>query len=575
MAPTRTTSVAEKNKNSSALGKRSREPLAESSANKGPKRRKPAPDSHPGETDENEESRDEPSFDYPPPVDDEELPEACGDEDTEAVEDDVDAEKTAEQEAQYTQWFRNCSRNDKFRHLSDVEREERKEKCQERLSYILKSLIQTARDTKRAEFYEEKAKQKTPMTQAWWAFFLNISHDKVLPLLMASLADVIQVFLGGPLTADEFLKLPSRWDECGVWGVYIDVLTKKVDKDIPGPETARYCGSGMAVTGVQSRLRIYRFVKAGTHKSDGTKHQNWLTENDDDMNLRVMAVFNQYKVAKPYVLLMELLLTILLQTLPTSVGGIFRRAMTVEMILRALPLDLPKATHSTLNGAAQCLQGLSYSRPKYDSDCEDCPRAVTPGSHAQWYSAEPGLPFHSRICQACYSYRRMMGGRKRGPEQEEKLIRNRALNEEIGEKPAPGSQCPGCLSVSPDIYWVIPGEELTDEPDRRRWECNTCYTRPTAELLANNQARLDATQLKRSRKDAIKQLGPKPADGTGCPNCGTPTVKRKWSAPQGDLLSEPGRFRWECHTCYALPTDQLHTRVSLAKRKAQKTNTSD
>ena len=39
------------------------------------------------------------------------------------------------------------------------------------------------------------------------------------------------------------------------------------------------------------------------------------------MNLRVIAAFNQCEANQPYVLLMELLLTILLQALPMSTAG--------------------------------------------------------------------------------------------------------------------------------------------------------------------------------------------------------------------------------------------------------------
>ena len=56
------------------------------------------------------------------------------------------------------------------------------------------------------------------------------------------------------------------------------------------------------------------------------------------MNLRIIAVFDHCEADKPYVMLMELLSTILLQALPLSASGVFRNASTVKMIQRATPV---------------------------------------------------------------------------------------------------------------------------------------------------------------------------------------------------------------------------------------------
>ena len=78
------------------------------------------------------------------------------------------------------------------------------------------------------------------------------------------------------------------------------------------PDTTRYCGSETAQLGIDSRLSSYISVNKGSKKVESERNGNWLIRKDVRMNLRCIAVFNSCETPKPYVLLMELLSTILL-----------------------------------------------------------------------------------------------------------------------------------------------------------------------------------------------------------------------------------------------------------------------
>ncbi len=75
---------------------------------------------------------------------------------------------------------------------------------------------------------------------------------------------------------------------------------------------------------VLARLRDYSNIVNKQKKIDGRNNVEWLLGGWDGlltMNLRILAVFNHCLVDKPYVLLMDLLSTMLLQTLPDFAGG--------------------------------------------------------------------------------------------------------------------------------------------------------------------------------------------------------------------------------------------------------------
>ena len=151
------------------------------------------------------------------------------------------------------------------------------------------------------------------------------------------------------------------------------------------PDTAQYCRSETAQLGIDSRLSSYISVNNGSKKPESERIGNWLIRKDFRINLGCIAIFDSCETPKQYVLLMELLSTILLQTLPLSDDGRYRNTWAVEMVRKATPQDLPEARHTPLNGAVQCLQPLSRGRRKGDEVCLNCSTVET----RLWYSETP------------------------------------------------------------------------------------------------------------------------------------------------------------------------------------------
>lgn len=540
------------------LGKRSREPLAELPTNVPVKRSKPAPDLHPGE-DQDKPSADEASSDFKRDLEDNVAIEVF---DVEDEEEDVaaDSTKEADQKRQLDDWFRYCERADKMSALYPEERRRRIECCHDRYAFMLGSIVKKALATNRADVFNKETRDDVPFTFAWWTFLVTISVEKAMVPLMASLPDAVKVILGGPLTTRELLKLPARWKGLNLWAVYGDFLLGQ-------EETGRYCGSRTnALEGVVARLRDYENIVTRKKTSDGLKHGDWLIRarnSEVTMNLRVLAVFDQCKTTKPYVLLMELLTTILLQTLPDAAGsGPYRSTSVVGMLRDATPRDLPEVRHTRLNGAAQCRQGLCGKRTTLAKVCAVCKTtANSVGNH--WNSAEPGLPFSGLICGPCHSYRRNNNGNDRPVEFETRRLHVLELRSGVGPKPAAGTACPGCSCVPGDGMWLLPKGNHATEPDRERWECRNYAHKATIEL---GRKKKNAPPKGSARADLLEGLPDKPAAGTPCPGCDRPDPKG-WLLPKGDLANEPGRYRWECGTCYAKQTSKLGDRRKQKPRK--------
>ena len=133
------------------------------------------------------------------------------DEDTEDVE-DGDTVETAEGAARLREWFRDSDSDegDQLAWLSSREKDDRMERCRARLSFILVALIQTAQQISRAAFNDPEKNKELPFGVAWWAFFLSMSLEKVLDMMMASLSNTAKVILGGSMDSKELLLLPSK-----------------------------------------------------------------------------------------------------------------------------------------------------------------------------------------------------------------------------------------------------------------------------------------------------------------------------------------------------------------------------
>ena len=256
---------------------------------------------------------------------------------------------------------------------------------------------------------------------------------------------------------EELLLLPGKWEGCKLWGVYTDIFKKDtVD------EAARYCGSGTNKRGVAFRMDLYPGVRNGTRKAEEGAHGDFLKRKDEQPNLRLIAVFDPSATAKPYVFLMEQLMSILLQTLNIGTVKTYMRASTIAMIRRATPLGLPKPEYKRLNNAAQCLQGLYYTRHG-GTVCanENCGTTET----IHWYSADPGVPFSRVICHTCYYYRKRHNGEERPAKlaARPKRVRRIDLRKQAGPTPAAKSPCPGCGRTDvAEKSWRSPKEGTGD-----------------------------------------------------------------------------------------------------------------
>ena len=544
---------------------RKRSPLAEKSTNV--KQAKSSPNSHPGEKRTKRSSRGkariiddssdeeslcenlDDSFDEEflcenledVGGDDENLGDLLGqeiyDEDVEDVE-DGDTVDTAEGAEQLREWFHYSDRGDRLAGLNSQEQDNRIGRCRARLSFILAALIQTAQQIQKAEFNDPNKSKEVPFGFAWWVFFSKMILEKVLDIMMASLSNTAKVILGGLMDSKELLLLPSKWEGCKLWGVYTDIF-----------KAARYCGSGTNKKGVASRMNMYPAVHNGTRKAEEGAHGDLLMR--EQPNLRLIAAFDPSATSKPYVLLMELLLSILLQTLNTGTVKTYMRASTIDMIQGATPLGLPKPSVA-LNNAAQCLQPLYFKRQGTVCGNENCGTTETP----QWLSADPGVPFSLVICSACYIYRKTHNGDERPAKlaARPKKVYRPDLIKQAGPKPTGKSPCPGCGRTDvPKHKWQLPTGDLY-RPGRTAWECSNCYYKPASKLLVNG-GKLKNQGVR--RPDLNKQAGPRPTGNSPCPGCGNTNVPEgNWCLPKGDFY-QPGRTAWECKTCYEKPAPAL------------------
>ncbi|KAI4138777.1 MAG: hypothetical protein L6R39_006614 [Caloplaca ligustica] len=276
---------------------------------------------------------------------------------------DPDAKEKAEQAEQLKAWFLDCEKKDNFSSLKSEERRQRMERCQKRIEDMVPPFVKTARDIAKAAFTDPVQKEQLPMTFPWWAMFFHVDPKKLVDLLLPSIPDAVKVVLGGPLDQRELLLLPDvDWRGCSLWAVYTDVLTTVVDG--AEVEIGRYVGSTVAKEGLYRRLGKHTGVQQGRLQAEQGKHHDWVLKPNVKMNLRVLAVFDATEVPRPYVLVMELFMTTLLQTLTMRTCGVYCTASAVAMIRRTTPEGLPKVKHEPLNSAIQCLQGLWHSRSR-------------------------------------------------------------------------------------------------------------------------------------------------------------------------------------------------------------------
>ncbi len=151
------------------------------------------------------------------------------------------------------------------------------------------------------------------MNVAWWNFLMYISVQHVLPIILQAAPETVSLVLGGgPLTRKELLLLPAKWKGVFLCTICLDMVTGKAVQN--GDLMEAYIGSATGQKGLDGRFSCYWSVNNGDRKSDGNTHENLICEEDAKANLRVLAVSDS-TIPKPYVMLSELLHTILVQSL--------------------------------------------------------------------------------------------------------------------------------------------------------------------------------------------------------------------------------------------------------------------
>ncbi|KAI4256388.1 MAG: hypothetical protein L6R42_006259 [Xanthoria sp. 1 TBL-2021] len=476
-----------------------------------------------------------------PDEDPNEIDEAAGENvrfnmDPEPAEEDEDGTKAAIQEQEVKAWMKEAEQNDQLKSLGAEERQARIEECAARYTFMLTEVKRTAQGIPKGDYFIIEQGRRLPFTFYWWSYFVALSVEVVVTELMLSLPEAVKVILGGPMTTEELMMLPKKWRGATFWAIYADVMFDAADDT-----EAMYCGSGSSADGASTRLGWYEKVIDGRVKPKPILHEKMLAMGNITANFRVFSVFNIFTTAKPYVMVMEFLSSILLQS-TSLIEGFYLKPSTLAMIKRATPPGLREAKHKRVNKAAQCLQGLYHRRPKGSIICSNCQTSDS----KFWFSAIPGMPFGKRICCNCWGYRRNNPGKDRPANWEARLDRENAL----GKPPPKGGKCPGCNRVVQK--WLLPSAgDWKDEPGRQRWECKTFSRKPTDKLCFFS----DAMVARKAISGKLKHS--KPAINTPCPGCGKLFTKGCIKLPDDPFFHEPVRQRHECVSCSKKPTNLL------------------
>ncbi|KAK5031427.1 hypothetical protein LTR13_007755 [Exophiala sideris] len=325
-------------------------------------------------------------------------------------------------------FFKKCRLPKELAALSWAEKQQRLLRYELRLKFTLESLQASAKAISWDEIFTNA--EDMGMTVAWWHFLINFRVKPVLPILLKGAPELVCLVLGGPLTREELLLLPQKWKGVGLLGVYVDGVTGKPLQT--GDKMERYTGSATGAKGLEQRLADYPAVNKGTRKPDAGAHEALICQKGIEINLRVLAAFES-STPKPYVMLSELVHTILLQSWVDEAGRYMTQAC-IDIMREATPRDVPAKTWKGLNRASQMLQALRA--PARNQTCSNCKRE----NLKRPYNAVIGVPFMSVVCHNCYEYPIRHKGATR-PVSLEKAMASRKA------RPKPGDnlcECPGC-----------------------------------------------------------------------------------------------------------------------------------
>ena len=150
-------------------------------------------------------------------------------------------------------FFDSCRLPKALSDLSWTEKQQRLMRYELRLKFILESLQQSAK----AFSWEEisSAGTQRAMNVVWWNFLMYISVQQVLPIILQAAPEAVSLVLGGPLTREELLLLPAKWEGVFLCGIYLDIVTGKAVQN--GDLMEAYVGSATGEKGCDKPIVVF------------------------------------------------------------------------------------------------------------------------------------------------------------------------------------------------------------------------------------------------------------------------------------------------------------------------------
>ncbi|KAI1799657.1 hypothetical protein F4811DRAFT_542767 [Daldinia bambusicola] len=183
--------------------------------------------------------------------------------------------------------------------------------------------------------------------------------------------------------------------------------------------TGAYIGSGTAEKGLWTRIEYYLqyALKASQRKIVGkTVHEDRIARGDRP-NFRILAAADNDSNTRPYIIILEALFTVYLNTLPVDqVIPTFhtpQTSLTLYMHLRNEVTNLP-SLGGGLNRAWQLSQGYAKTRAgaKETWKCDNCNKEFSPPKR------QPTLPEEQESSRVCYKCSKLLRGKVNNDEWE-------------------------------------------------------------------------------------------------------------------------------------------------------------
>ena len=241
---------------------------------------------------------------------------------------------------------------------------------------------------------------------------------------LAAIPPEVKSVLGKEVFTKEYLlAIPKDWRHCKGWGVYLDILTGPSITNLDGYEL--YVGGSTSKKGLRNRMNDYVRVKRTGNKGtlSGT-HIDHVCRSDIEINLRPLALFSRDSVPRPYVYLLEKIMSVFLQTYSGAgrkrAGHAYSTLASLQWTQLCVPPDLPKVHFKGMNSACQLLQGISAPKRR-NRVCFQCKKT---DDGKKWYYSDSDQPFVDYMCKNCYQVKRRSGNTRTAEQQSKVQVRS-------------------------------------------------------------------------------------------------------------------------------------------------------